>query len=52
MDLMCAGLSTAEIADRLSLSPVTVRRHVSATTRKLGVRDRAAVIELVEESLR
>ncbi len=50
LDLLCEGLTTAEIAERLSLSPVTVRRHVSATTRKLGARSRLEAVALVEGS--
>ena len=46
--MLCEGLTTAEIADRLSLSSVTVRRHVSGTVRKLGVRDRTEAVALVE----
>jgi DNA-binding NarL/FixJ family response regulator len=48
--LMSDGLSTAEIATRLLISPVTVRRHVSAIITKLGVPDRASAIELLRES--
>ncbi len=51
LDMLCEGLSTAEIAARLSLSPVTVRRHVSETMRKLGARDRAEAVALVEGRL-
>jgi len=40
--------STAEIASRLSVSPVTVRRHVSGIVRKLRVPDRDAAIRLLE----
>jgi DNA-binding NarL/FixJ family response regulator len=43
------GLSTAEIANRLGRSPVTVRRHVSATLAKLRVPDRKAMARLLEE---
>jgi DNA-binding NarL/FixJ family response regulator len=50
LDMLCDGLTTSEIAERLSLSPVTVRRHLSAMTRKLGVRDRAEAVALVEGS--
>jgi DNA-binding NarL/FixJ family response regulator len=48
LDMLCAGLSTSEIALRLSLSPVTVRRHVSATVLKLGARDRSEAVALAE----
>ena len=43
--LMAEGLSTREIAERVGISEVTVRRHVSAIVRKLGVTDRAAAVE-------
>jgi DNA-binding NarL/FixJ family response regulator len=49
LDMLCEGLSTAEIAERLSLSSVTVRRHISGTVRKLGVRDRVEAVDLVEK---
>ena len=39
-------LTTRQIADRLGISTVTVRRHISATVRRLGVRDRDAALEL------
>jgi DNA-binding NarL/FixJ family response regulator len=48
IELMCEGLDTAEIAERLVVSPVTVRRHVSGILRKLGVKDRAGAVALVE----
>ena len=48
MELMCEGLGTAEIAERLFVSPVTVRRHISAIRRKLGVKARAEAVALVE----
>jgi DNA-binding NarL/FixJ family response regulator len=35
--------TTAEIAERLTIAPVTVRRHISQLVRKLGVEDRAAL---------
>jgi DNA-binding NarL/FixJ family response regulator len=44
------GLRTAEIGDILSLSPVTVRRHISAGVAKLGVADRDAAIRAIEPS--
>jgi len=52
LDLLRRGLTTAEIADRLDISPVTVRRHVGLLLKKLGVPDRAAALKLVERSER
>ena len=43
------GRSTSEIAERLFVSPVTVRSHVAAILRKLGVADRAAALTLLDE---
>lgn len=39
--------STAEIADRLGVSPVTVRRHVGLLLRKLGAESREAAVEML-----
>ena len=50
LNLMSDGLSTAEIAKRLLISPVTVRRHASAIVTRLGVPDRESAIELLRES--
>jgi DNA-binding NarL/FixJ family response regulator len=44
LSLLRRGQSTAEIASRLQMSPVTVRRHISNLVRKLGVEDRAALV--------
>jgi two-component system, NarL family, nitrate/nitrite response regulator NarL len=46
-DLLRDGHSTAEIADRLGVSPVTVRRHVGLLVGKLGARNRTAAVELL-----
>lgn len=40
LELLQRDLSTAQIARRLVLSPVTVRTHINAILRKLQVRDR------------
>lgn len=47
-ELLVDGLSTAEIAKRLYLSQVTVRRHMSAVLHKLGVSSRAEARHLIE----
>jgi two-component system nitrate/nitrite response regulator NarL len=41
LDLLRRGRSTAAIADRLGISSVTVRRHISTSMHKLGAEDRA-----------
>jgi DNA-binding NarL/FixJ family response regulator len=46
-ELLRDGYSTAEIADRLGVSPVTVRRHVGLLLNKLGAEDRDAAVELI-----
>jgi DNA-binding NarL/FixJ family response regulator len=51
LELLCDGLGTREIADRLSVSPVTVRRHAAEVVRKLGAKDRAEAVDLVEGRL-
>jgi DNA-binding NarL/FixJ family response regulator len=50
LDLMSDGLSGPNIAQRLYISPVTVRRHSAEAVRKLGVRDRQEAIALVREA--
>ena len=47
LELMAEGLRTSEIAVQLSISEVTVRRHVSSAVGKLGVADRKAAIEVL-----
>jgi len=44
-ELLRDGYSTAEIAARLGVSPVTVRRHVALLLKKLGAPNRSAAIE-------
>jgi DNA-binding NarL/FixJ family response regulator len=43
LGLLRRGHTTAEIAQRLQIAPVTVRRHISGLVHKLGVEDRAAL---------
>lgn len=52
LELLGEGLSTAQIAERLFISRVTVRTHVAAALRKLRVPDRKAAIELLRELAR
>jgi DNA-binding NarL/FixJ family response regulator len=47
MVLLGEGLSTDEVAQRLFLSPTTVRVHVSSVLRKLRVKDRASAFEVL-----
>jgi pimeloyl-ACP methyl ester carboxylesterase/DNA-binding CsgD family transcriptional regulator len=42
LELVAAGFTDAQIAERLTLSPHTVHRHIANARMKLGVRSRAA----------
>jgi DNA-binding NarL/FixJ family response regulator len=46
--MMRDGLTTAEIAERLFVAPVTVRTHIAAVLRKLRVPNRSAAVELLQ----
>jgi DNA-binding NarL/FixJ family response regulator len=47
LELLADDLSTAQISQRLRISVVTTRRHISSLVAKLGVRDRASAADLV-----
>ncbi|MFF2846375.1 response regulator [Streptomyces sp. NPDC058001] len=44
------GLSNDEIGDRLTMSPLTAKTHVSRVMTKLGARDRAQLVMLAYET--
>ena len=52
LELLREELPTKEIAVRLQISEVTVRRHVGAILKKLQVADRAAALRLLDEAER
>jgi DNA-binding NarL/FixJ family response regulator len=52
LQLLTDGAPKAEIARRLRISAVTVRRHVSSMCAKLGVPDRAGAVALLERAAR
>ncbi|MGJ5828660.1 response regulator transcription factor [Streptomyces ossamyceticus] len=47
---VAAGLSNDEIAERLEVSPLTVKTHVNRAMAKLGARDRAQLVVFAYES--
>jgi len=49
LDLLCERKSTDSIAEELFLSPETVRSHIKAIFRKLGVNSRQAAITRADE---
>jgi DNA-binding NarL/FixJ family response regulator len=50
LNLIASGLSTRQVADRLTLSPTAIRVHIAAVVRKLGVESRSEAIDLFMRS--
>ncbi len=48
LELLSEGAGTADMAERLFLSQVTVRRHISSILAKLGVTSRQEAVELAK----
>jgi len=46
LGLMREGLETSEMAERLDLTPATIRSHIAAILRKLGVPDRRTAVRI------
>jgi DNA-binding NarL/FixJ family response regulator len=49
LDMVIAETSTGEMAQRLGISQITVRRHISSLLGKLKVPSRAAAVELLQQ---
>jgi DNA-binding NarL/FixJ family response regulator len=47
--LLAAGMSTVDIATRLTLSPKTVEHHVSAVLDKLGAASRGRAVAVARD---
>ncbi|MDY7086083.1 MAG: response regulator transcription factor [Actinomycetota bacterium] len=50
LTLIAYGLSNTEIAERLHLSPLTVKSHINRAMPKLGTRDRAQLVVIAYQS--
>lgn len=49
LELLHEGLDTARMAERLCVSPVTVRRHVSTLLHKLDAPDRETAVRMLDD---
>ena len=45
LGMLRRGHTTAAIANRLGINPVTVRRHISELVHKFGVEDRSELLD-------
>ena len=50
LELMRTGLTTAQMSDRLFISPATVRSHVASILRKLRAPDRETAVRLLDDA--
>jgi len=50
--LLDAGLGTSDVADRLGVSPVMIRRHVARAVEQLGAAERAEALAMLRGSAR
>jgi DNA-binding NarL/FixJ family response regulator len=50
LSLVARGLSNAEIAEKLVISPATAKTHVSRAMRKVNAHDRAQLVVLAYET--
>lgn len=50
MTLVATGLSNQDIAERLFVTPVTVKTHLNRAMAKLGARDRAQLVVVAYET--
>jgi DNA-binding NarL/FixJ family response regulator len=50
LDFLRDGLTTREMSERLFISDVTVRRHISSVLKKLRVDSRAQALELLQSA--
>ncbi|MGW2572753.1 response regulator [Streptomyces sp. NPDC001537] len=50
LGLVATGLSNTDIAERLFVTPVTVKTHVNRAMAKLGARDRAQLVVIAYET--
>jgi len=49
LELLADGASTRAMAEKLGISDVTVRRHISGVLQKLGVSDREAAVAILRD---